>query len=194
MEENRTAERCGTTVCSAPEHSRLARMVLERVSRLAFRSVLNVGCGSGELLELLLAERGEIRAEGIDLSERKIENARGRLEGRAELTVGDAENLPDSDGSFDLLICGDLLRRCPNPARAFNQFYRVLRRGGTLLLCGCGRPTAGQILVSAVARYGRDAGLRYTPKELRAFLEGSAFRDLTWEAPFKNGYLATGKK
>lgn len=191
MDEKRTAARTGPR---SAERVRIAGLLLQRTGPLEFRSVLDVGCRRGELLELLLAEHPGIRACGIDLSERRIKAAAERLGGRAQVTVGDAENLPYPDASFDLLICGNPIRRCQTPARAVNQFYRVLRKDGTLILFGYGRTPAGLTLARVVARYGGESGGTCSAKEIRAILERSAFRNVEWESPIKNVYLAAGKK
>jgi len=176
------------------ERTQIAGIVLERIENLDLQSVLDVGCGRGELLQYLLMENPNLRACGIDLSERKIICAAERLNKKAQLTVGDAETLPYSDGSFDLLICGNSIRRCPNPARAINQFYRVLKVGGMLILYGSSRISAKRLLAGTVFRYGIDPVRRRSPQEIRNILEYSAFRNIKWETPARNLYLATGTK
>lgn len=176
------------------QRGRIANLLLERTDRLKFQSALEVGCGRGDFLNLLLAKYPGICACGLDLSERKIICAADKLGRRAELSVGDVENMPYSDGSFDLLLCGNSIRRCLNPARAFNQFYRVLRKGGTLILFGYGRTPARRFLAETVSRYGGETGRRYSSREIRGFLEYSAFRKIEWEVPFRNVYVATGVK
>lgn len=191
MGEKRTVATARKNRQSA-ERGRIAGLILSRAESLDFQSVLDVGCGRGELLELFLEEFPGIRACGIDLSERKLSGGEQKRE--KELTVGDAENLPYPDGSFDLLICGNSIRRCPNPARAINQFYRVLKKGGSLILFGYGRPSAAKLLAKAVSRYAKENGSRHSPKEVRGFLERSAFQKITWEVPYKDVYLAHGIK
>lgn len=176
------------------QRSQIISLVLKRIGEMNYSAVLNVGCGRGELLESLLMEHPDARTCGIDLSERKILIAAQRLGESAELTVGDAETLPYPDGSFDLVICGNSIRRCPNPTRAINQFYRVLKAGGILILCGSGRISAKRLLAGAVSRYGGVTVRRYTPKEIQRVLARSAFRNLEWEVPFRNVFLATGTK
>ncbi|MFU0831944.1 MAG: Ubiquinone/menaquinone biosynthesis C-methyltransferase UbiE [Oscillospiraceae bacterium] len=176
------------------QHSQITSLVLERTEKIDYSSVLNVGCGRGELLESLLSTHPHARTCGIDLSERKILFAAQKLGETAELTVGDAETLPYPDCSFDLLICGNSIQRCLNPARAINQFYRVLQAGGILILYGSGRISAKRLLAGAVSRYGVAAVRRHSPAEIRRVLERSAFRNFKWEVPFRNIFFAIGTK
>ena len=86
----------GETATLGPVSRRLLDALLAH--QPAGRSVLEAGCGRGELLrQLLLA--GAARATGIDLSSASIEDARSRardagVTDRAEFTVGDAATAP----------------------------------------------------------------------------------------------------
>lgn len=51
-----------------------------------------------------------------------------------EFLVGDSENLPFSEESFDAVICSNSFHHYPNPQDFFNSAYHVLRKGGRLIL------------------------------------------------------------
>ena len=51
-----------------------------------------------------------------------------------ELVVGDCENLPFAENSFDVVICCESFHHYPNPQDFFNNVYRVLRPNGRLIL------------------------------------------------------------
>lgn len=115
---------------------RQKRAWLELLARLAGeppRAVLDVGTGTG-FLALLLAELGH-DCRGIDLSPEMIERARRYAAERgvdAELELGDAEDLPAADASYDLVINRNALWTLPDPERAVREWRRVLKPGGTL--------------------------------------------------------------
>ena len=71
--------------------------MLERIAGIAPASLLDVGCGTGNLL-LPLADSG-ISLHGVDLSKEMVLVARERLAGRAEVIVADAQSLPYPDRS-----------------------------------------------------------------------------------------------
>lgn len=92
--------------------------------------LLDLGCGTGALAELVLGEIPRARLSCVDLSPRMTEAARERLGGRAEVLLCDAERLPFRDGSFDAAWCNDSFHHYRTPSA------RPSRRGA------CSRPEA----------------------------------------------------
>ena len=85
--------------------------------------VLDVGTGTG-FLASLLAELGH-EVVGLDISMGMLNAARKKT--RVDFVLGDAENLPFKDESFDAVICRHLLWTLPNPGRAISEWIRVAR-------------------------------------------------------------------
>jgi ubiquinone/menaquinone biosynthesis C-methylase UbiE len=97
--------------------------------------ILDIGCGTGAM-GLLFAEMGH-QVTGVDLSEAMLAQARKKADVRhlsIKLENGDAEHLPFSDGSFDVVVNRHLLGSLPNPETALNDWYRALKPGGTVLI------------------------------------------------------------
>jgi SAM-dependent methyltransferase len=95
------------------------------------RDVLEIGVGLGADHQLF-AEAG-CRLTGIDLTQRAIDHVRRRFEVfglRSDLSVADAETLPFSDESFDLVYSWGVLHHTPDTPRAVSEAWRVLRTGG----------------------------------------------------------------
>lgn len=100
-------------------------------------SILDVGCGTGLLLEMeAKAVDGVGRAEGIDFSDDMLEVARDRCANLAQVNLqqGSAESLPFEDASFDALSCTQTLLYVKNLQSALDEFYRVLKPGGRLAI------------------------------------------------------------
>ena len=114
--------------------------------RLLFGGGRAWACGqvSGAVLELAIgtgrnlhAYPCDIRLTGVELSPEMLAVARGRARrvGRSvELRVGDAQELDFADGSFDTVVATLALCTIPDPRRAVDQAFRVLRPGGRLVL------------------------------------------------------------
>lgn len=97
--------------------------------------VLEVGCGRGVSLPLLLSEFGATHAFGIDLDPLQIARARKRLNGkyreRIDLRVGSVEQLPFEDASFDAVFDFGILHHVPRWQDGVAEIRRVLKPGGT---------------------------------------------------------------
>lgn len=94
-------------------------------------SVLEVGCGTGRLLEAL-SSRG-YRLHGIDTSEGMLAVARERLAQRGsavELQTADATRLPFQDGSFDAAYSILVVNLIPNYKDMFREVARILKPSG----------------------------------------------------------------
>jgi ubiquinone/menaquinone biosynthesis C-methylase UbiE len=96
---------------------------------------LEVGCGRGVGVELLLRQFQATRVYGVDLDPRQIERARKRLAGkygsRMMLNVASAEQLPFMDASFDAVFDFGILHHVPAWQTAVVEIRRVLKPGGT---------------------------------------------------------------
>ncbi|WP_440955554.1 class I SAM-dependent methyltransferase [Methanosarcina sp. Mfa9] len=95
--------------------------------------VLDVGTGAG-FLALLFTEMGH-EVSGVDISTGMLEKARSNareLGADVNFSLGDAENLPFEDNSFDLVVNKYLLWTLPEPPRALEEWKRVLKPGGQI--------------------------------------------------------------
>lgn len=113
---------------------RLQRPVLDALDGLGFSAVLDVGCGTGLLLEAVAVARPAVRLLGIDLSPEMVAIARQRLGDAADVRVADAELLPFDDAAVDLVTCVDSFHHYPDPGAALSEMRRVTRPGGALVI------------------------------------------------------------
>lgn len=91
--------------------------------------VLEVGGGQGELAERMRNELGA-QVTFVDQSPRMVELAQAR---GIDASVGDVQDLPFADGSFDTVVAAWMLYHVPDVNRALAEIARVLRPGGALI-------------------------------------------------------------
>ncbi|MGD0107259.1 MAG: methyltransferase domain-containing protein [Rhodopila sp.] len=153
MEREQVAEAYGRW---APVYDIVFGLVFRQGRRAAAKAaeviggrILEVGVGTG--LSLIDYGKGT-RVVGIDISEAMLDKARKRVEtqrmGHVEaLEVMDAEHLTIPDASFDVVVAQYVVTAIPNPEKALNEFVRVVRPGGEIIL---------------TTRIGAETGLRGT--------------------------------
>jgi len=88
---------------------------------------LDIGCGSG-LSSASAANRGA-KVTGIDAASALIEIAKNR-EPSASFEVGDMENLPFDDESFDVVFAANAIQYASDRPKAMNELKRVCRNRG----------------------------------------------------------------
>ena len=153
-------------------HARtLYPILLEQLAQIPHRSVLDVGCGTGELLRKVGDRFPETARAGLDLSEQMLTVARGKLGEGVELVLGDAERLPFADGRFEVLLCCDSFHHYPNPEAAVDEFARVLQPGGILLLADCTAPAGVRAVTNLLLPLSGEGDVRlYSPEEMKQLL------------------------
>jgi len=103
----------------------------EIVGRVEGEDVLDVGCGSGNVVERLL-EKGR-KVVGVDIGKGFVSFCQSRYKG-AFFCKADAEYLPFSDECFDSIVCSEVIEHLENPEKALEEFNRVLRPEGKLII------------------------------------------------------------
>ena len=130
--------RVETALINSPPRRLLQSTVETRIlqtlgGRMAGGVALEIGCGRGVGVELILDRFGADRVIGLDLDERMISRARRRLAARAELVdlrVGDAQRTGLPDASVDAAFDFGIVHHIPDWRAALWEVHRVLRPGG----------------------------------------------------------------
>ncbi|MEP0518633.1 MAG: metalloregulator ArsR/SmtB family transcription factor [Hyphomicrobiales bacterium] len=112
------------------------KALLELVGEKPFHSLLDVGTGTGRMLQLLQDYYSD--GVGIDSSLEMLAVARANLDSsktaNAQVRFGDIFNLPVARNTFDVAVVHQVLHFLDDPARAIHETAQALRPGGRLLI------------------------------------------------------------
>lgn len=178
------------------KHARtLYQHIINTLSILQFSNVLDVGCGTGEILSAIRKLYPTVSLQGIDISQEMLKQAENKKIDNVKLYLGDAEHLPFEKAKFDVLICTDSFHHYPNPQRTIAEFYRVLQNNGYLLLADFWKPFPIRQLMNIFIPFSNEGDVKiYSRSEILNFLKHSGFQDIRYQKINKSSYLLVAKK
>lgn len=106
----------------------LYQVAIDKLKLTGHEDILDVGCGSGELLTALKSRNHQGRLVGSDISS-TIFSAKG-----IEFHQASADQLPFADNSFDLIFSFFMLYHLPDKQKTLKEWSRVLKPNGTLVI------------------------------------------------------------
>jgi SAM-dependent methyltransferase len=146
--------------------------------------VLDAGCGSGRHLCESFRTPG-VEVAGVDLNRADLGKAKGFLslmareqKGRWLVAQADVTKLPFADGSFDVVICSEVLEHIEDNQTAVAELVRVLKPGGDLVVT-VPRFLPERICWAISRAYHQEPGghIRiYKKSELQGLLEAAGVR------------------
>ena len=165
-------------------------------------TILDVATGTCDLAIASL-KLNPHKVTGIDISQRMLEEGRKkvirkRLDDRIELLLGDSEELPFEDNSFDTVMVAFGVRNFENPARGIEEMYRVVKDGGVIMILEFSHPV--RFPFKSIYRlyfhyvlpfFGRlfsqdSSAYDYLPESVNNFPEGEKFLQMMELAGFRN--------
>jgi ubiquinone/menaquinone biosynthesis C-methylase UbiE len=112
------------------------KRLLESVDLPKPANVLDIGCGTGRLLERLATQFPDLQGTGLDLSSNMLRIARQSNRHRPRLIYiqGKAESLPFADGQFDAVFSTISFLHYLEPKQVLSEIVRVLSPSGRFYL------------------------------------------------------------
>lgn len=177
------------------QHARtLYPVLLKKLSEITYCSALDLGCGTGELMRLILQEDGSKKLTGIDLSEKMLEIAKEKLDNKAVFILGDSEHLPFSAETFDVVYCNDSFHHYPAPENVLSEIQRVLKPGGIFIMCDCWQPLFSRTVMNLIFQYSKEGDVKiYSEQEIRTMFS-KFFSNVQWEKVRGDSCIAYGQK
>ena len=121
-------------------HAKVSQWGFSNISAKPDAKVLDVGCGGGANIATWLDKCRNGHVTGLDYSEVSVAesqelNAAAIKQGKCRVLQGDVSAIPFSDEVFDYVSAFETVYFWPGLKKCFSEVNRVLKSGGTFLIC-----------------------------------------------------------
>ena len=161
-------------------HSAVARWGLQFLNAAPDARVLDCGCGGGANMKRLLKKCPQGIVKGIDYSPVSVEKSKKVNEvavtkRRCDVLCASVAELPFESEQFDAVTAFETVYFWPDLPQCFREVYRVLKPGGTFLICNESNGDTDKD-----ERWTEIIGgmTIYKDVELKAYLEQAGFHDV----------------
>ncbi|VAW14038.1 hypothetical protein MNBD_BACTEROID05-1177 [hydrothermal vent metagenome] len=156
--------------------------VYETIKRIDWKDVkalLDVGCGTGELLKTVHSQFPEIKLSGVDLSREMLEVARQKLEENINLQNSSSEELSFDSESFDVVVSCSAFHFFENPVRVLREFQRVLKPKGKIVITDwCHDYLSCQVHDVFLHLFNRGHSRTYSVKEIKDIFKEAGLKNI----------------
>jgi len=170
------------------------KKVVKMVAETNAKKILDIATGTGDFA-IMLAGINPDKIVGLDISEGMLEVGKNKIKEKQldhliEMVLGDSENLPFDDNSFDAVTVGFGVRNFENLDKGLQEINRVLRPGGIFVVLETSQPEKfpfkqlyrfhSKYIIPLLGRlFSKDQkAYEYLPESAEAFPYGEAFNNI----------------
>ena len=178
---------------------RWRRKTIQRAKLAPGNRLLDLGTGTGDLGREALRQQPAIRLVAADFNREMM--LAGQASDPLPWLNADALHLPFTEKSFEAVVSGFLMRNVGNLSAALQEQYRILKKGGRIVILETTRPQAGffspfvriymRIVIPLIGGLvsGEREAYRYLPASSESFLSAERLADAMDTAGFQEvGY------
>jgi demethylmenaquinone methyltransferase/2-methoxy-6-polyprenyl-1,4-benzoquinol methylase len=170
------------------------RKVVKMVADTKPEKILDIATGTGDFA-IMLADIKPKKIVGLDISEGMLEKGKQKVKAKGldhliEMVLGDSENLPFEDNSFDAVTVGFGVRNFENLDKGLSEINRVLKPGGIFVVLETSQPEQfpfkqvykfhSKYIIPLLGQlFSKDKkAYEYLPESAEAFPYGKAFNNI----------------
>ncbi len=178
------------------------KKVVKLVGEKNPKQILDIATGTGDLA-IMLAGLKPKRVVGLDISEGMLSVGKKKVEKQGlsniiDMVVGDSENIPFEDNTFDAITVSFGVRNFENLNKGLKEILRVLKPNGIFVVLETSNPTkfpfkqgykfyTNYILPTMGGLFSKDkTAYKYLSESANAFPFGKAFNEILEKNGFKN--------
>ncbi len=178
------------------------KKVVQMVQSQHAKNVLDIATGTGDLA-IMLAQSGTDKVTGLDISEGMLNVGKQKviaanLEDKVSMVIGDSENLPFANDTFDAVTVGFGVRNFEDLEKGLQEIYRVIKPKGTFVVLETSQPTKfpmkqgyvfySKYIIPTIGKmFSKDKNAyNYLPESAAVFPFGEAFNNILLKIGFKN--------
>ena len=171
-----------------PMYENLLKLVMEETPN----TMLDLGCGTGYLIKEIKKQL-DCKACGLDISEEMLKEAKKNISD-CDYKLGDSENIPWEDNSFDLVLCSASFHHYPHPEKVLDEIKRVLKTNGVLILGDPTMPIVLRQIFNLFIKYSESGDYRiYDKNEMNELLNMSGFKLIEYKKIETTKYILKAK-
>lgn len=158
------------------------------------KNLIDIGCGNGAFLEMFHKLSPDTELAGLDLSREMVLRSKERLP-EAEITEGDAEQMPFDDKSFDAVSCHMSVHHHPHPEKSLAEMYRILEDNGTVVINELTGPKwLRRFMNWCFTKWPTGDHAVYSSGEMEGMLHAAGFRNIRSRMITPFSYVSVGRK
>ncbi|WP_075341098.1 bifunctional demethylmenaquinone methyltransferase/2-methoxy-6-polyprenyl-1,4-benzoquinol methylase UbiE [Tenacibaculum agarivorans] len=178
------------------------KKVVKLIGETQPKSILDIATGTGDLA-MMMAKLNPEKIVGLDISPGMLEVGKQKikkasLDKKIEMIVGDSENIPFDDNTFDAITVSFGVRNFENLDKGLQEILRVLKPNGKFVILETSNPTkfpfkqlyklyTNTILPTVGKLFSKDkSAYSYLSESANTFPHGEAFNNILIKNGFKN--------
>ena len=120
-------------------------------------SVLDVGCGYGDLIRYLHHTKPELDLVGIDASKTLLDVAKRLFKSQnIRFFLEHADKMHFKDNTFDIVVCKDTFHHFSNPVKILKEMHRVAKKDSMIYITDLKRDSDKKIILSVINDISKD--------------------------------------